>query len=319
MAWRRNPPRKRTRCSAEVARSGRRARLLLHPVSGRTEPEVEQRIRTDLLDIVTIWADVRVRLSPASDADEARREALAQLDDAAALLGSGPALERLRRAYGKALGLPIASGGAATLPLEPRTAWEHCDLGRAYLRDAEYARAAEQFQQAVDLRPQDFWPNFYQGLCAYKLGRFEEALSAFRVCIALAGNPAECYFNRALAYESLGQSDEALRDYTRALQCDEQLTGAALNRGILHYAAGRYPEAAADLGRALATASGREARGVIHYNRALVEIACYDRPAALSDLKAARDCGHAQARELYDRLEPSPGVKSGHPHSILWR
>ena len=281
--------------------------LLLTPVPGRRQPEVEQTIRTDLLDIITIWADVRVRLAPPAEAAEARRDALAQLDDAAALLGSAPALERLRRAYGKALGRPIASDGAASLSLEPRTAWEHCDLGRAYLRGAEYARAAEHFEQAVDLRPRDFWPNFYQGLCAYKLGRFEEALNAFRVCIALADNPAECYFNRALVYESLGRSEEALRDYTRALQCDAQLTGAALNRGILHYTRGHYSEASADLGRALATASGREARGVIHYNRALVEIACKERPEALSDLKAARDCGNAQARELYDRLESSPG------------
>ena len=103
------------------------------------------------------------------------------LDDAAALLGSGPAMERLRRAYGKALGRPIASDGAATFPPKPQTAWEHCDLGRAYLCEADYARAAEQFQQAVDLRPRDFWPNFYQGLCAYKLGRFEEALTPSRL------------------------------------------------------------------------------------------------------------------------------------------
>ncbi len=282
--------------------------LLLAPGPGRPEPELEQRIRTDLLDIITIWADLRVRLAPAAEAGEARREALARLDDAAALLGSAPALERLRRAYGRALGRPTPSGEAATFLLEPRTAWEHCDLGRAYLRDAEHALAAQQFQQAVDLRPQDFWPNFYQGLCAYKLGRFEDALNAFRVCISLAHNPAECYFNRALAYEALGRTDEALRDYTRALQCDGHLTGAALNRGILHYAAGRYADAAVDLSRALATASGRDARGVILYNRALVKLACDDRTAALSDLKAATDYGHAKARELYSRLEPLDGV-----------
>ena len=66
---------------------------------------------------------------------------------------------------------------------------------------------------------------------------------------------------------------------------------------------GVIPTAAADLGRALATASGREARGVIHYNRALVGLARDDRPAALVDLKAARDYGHAQARDVYDRID----------------
>jgi eukaryotic-like serine/threonine-protein kinase len=287
--------------------------LLLCPIPGRREPEVEQRIRTDLLDIVTVWADLRVRVARTAEADDARREALTRLDQAAALIGRGPALERLRRSYREALGLPTASGDAAPDPLKPRSAWEHCDLGRVYLRSGEHALAAQHFQQAVDLRPQDFWPNFYQGLCAYRLGQFQDALTAFRVCISLAQNPAECYFNRALALEALGRTDEAVHDYTRALECDDQLTGAALNRGILHFAAGRHTEAAFDLSRALATATGREARGVIHYNRALVRLACGARSAALVDLKAASDCGHTQARDLCKCLEASRGgrVRSG--------
>jgi tetratricopeptide (TPR) repeat protein len=277
--------------------------LLLSPGSGLAESKSEQGIRTDLLDIITVWADLRVRLAASAEAGEARLEALAFLDKAASLLGSSPALKRLRQAYQKSLGWPIKSDDAQAVAAEPQTAWEHCDLGRAYLREAEYVRAAEQFQLAVDLRPRDFWPNFYQGVCTYKLGRFEDALSAFRVCIALADNPAECYFNRALTYEALSKNDESLRDYTRALQCDDKLTGAALNRGILHYTAGRYSQAAADLRRALETASGHEARGTIHYNLALVELARNNGAAALLDLKGARDCGHLQARELCSRLE----------------
>jgi serine/threonine protein kinase/tetratricopeptide (TPR) repeat protein len=275
--------------------------LLLAPIPGRSQPELEETIRTDLLDIITVWADLRVRLAPAPEAATARGEALAQLDEAAAVLGSGPALERLRRALGKALGRTAASGATPTASQEPRTAWEHCDLGCAYLREGEHALAARQFQQAVDLQPRDFWPNFYQGLCSYRLGRCDDALAAFRVCIALAQDPAECYFNRALTYEALGRHEQALLDYTRALCCDDRLTGAALNRGILHYNAGRYPEAAADLDRALATASGREIRGLIQYNRALVELARSNRPAALAALAIAKDCGHAPARELYNR------------------
>ncbi len=218
------------------------------------------------------------------------------------MLGSSPALERLRRSYAKALGQPTAASASSAPVIQPQTAWEHCDLGRAYLRDGEHARASREFQRAVDLRPQDFWPNFYQGLCAYKLGRFEEAFNAFRVCISLAENPAECYFNRALAYESLGRNDEAIRDYTRALKCDSKLTGAALNRGILHFSAGRHAEAEANLSAALETASGRTDLGMVHYNRALVRLARNDRLAGLADLKAASDCGYAPARDLAQRL-----------------
>ena len=163
--------------------------LLLAPIPGRREPEIEQRIRTDLLDIITVWADLRVRLAPTPQADDARREVLTRLDQAAALLGRSPGLERLRRSHREALGWPAESDGTAIDQLTPRSAWEHCDLGRAYLRDGEHTLAARQFRQAVNLRPQDFWPNFYQGLCAYRLGQFQDALTAFRVCISLAAKP----------------------------------------------------------------------------------------------------------------------------------
>ena len=276
--------------------------VLLAPIPGRSEPELEHTIRTDLLDIITVLADLRLRLAPAAEAGMVRDEALAQLDEAAAVLRPGPALERLRRAPKRT----EASATAATSLPQPRTAWEHCDLGCAYLREGEHALAAQQFQHAVDLQPRDFWPNFYQGLCACKLGRFEDAVTAFRVCISLAENPAECYFNRALAYEALGRTDRALLDYTRVLRCDQGLTGAALNRGILHYNARHYSEAIADLDRALATASGGGIRGAIHYNRALVNLARDRRPAAITDLKAAIASGHAQGRDVLSRIDVTP-------------
>ena len=100
-----------------------------------------------------------------------------------------------------------------------------------------------------------------------------------------------------------------MRDYTHALECDDRLTGAALNRGLLQYAAGHYADAAVDLSRALATATERNVRAVIHFNRALVHLARDDHRAALTDLKVAVDGGHTQARDLYKRLT-TPGDRS---------
>jgi serine/threonine protein kinase/Tfp pilus assembly protein PilF len=274
---------------------------LVRPGIPRRDVEVERTIRTDLLDFVTVWADLRVRLAPPPQADTARCEALRWLDEAIELLGPGPALVRLRTAQAAALGLPAAP--QRNVP-EPSSAWEHCDLGRSYLRAGDLARAAGEFEVALELRPQDLWPNFYQGLCAYKLGRFDDAVDAFRVCIALAPDTAECYYNRALAHEALGRKPSALRDYSRALQLDPTLSAAALNRGILLSAEGRHAEAAADLDQALFAARGREARGAIHYNRALIDLARGDRPAARAHLETAVDHGHEEARTALERLRP---------------
>lgn len=275
--------------------------LLLEAIGGRREPEVERQIRVDLLDFAVVWADLRVRLAGTDEADEAKREALRVLDEAADRLGPSPALDRDRRHYARALGLARAPLCRST---RPKTPWEYYDLGKSYLRSGKLQRAAEQFRLALESRPQDFWPNFYQGLCAYRLGRFDDAVRAFSICQALAPETAECSYNLALAHEALGQDDQALREYRRALQLDRGLLEAALNQGVLLSRSGRHAEAAASLEETLATAglSDREALGAMHYNLALIQLAMDRRSNALEHLQAAVDAGHHEARAIRDRL-----------------
>ena len=267
--------------------------LLLAPIAGRTEPEGDAVIRTDLLDLALAWAALRARSAPA---EGARTEALRVLDQAEAALGPAAAIGRDRRVHA---GL---TGPDAPIEVDPGSAWGHFELGKSYLRTGETARAAEEFRLGLGLRPQDFWLNFYQGACAYRLGRFDEAANAFRVCIALSPDSAECSFNRALAAGALGRDEAAIDDYSRALRQDPSLTAAAINRGMLRYKQGRHADASTDLRRALATAFYRSERGLIHYDLALVDLARGDRPAALSDLERAERCGHEAARTLLDRL-----------------
>ncbi len=85
----------------------------------------------------------------------------------------------------------------------PHTAWEHYALGRSLLRSGDLERAAEEVERAVRLQPQGLWPNFYQGLCAYRLGRYADAAMAYSVCIGVAPEAAGCFFNRALAFDAL--------------------------------------------------------------------------------------------------------------------
>ena len=67
-------------------------------------PEIERRVRTDLLELAILWADLHVRLAPAEQLDQARREALQVLAQAEAELGSSVVLSQgaadLRRGIG---------------------------------------------------------------------------------------------------------------------------------------------------------------------------------------------------------------------------
>jgi serine/threonine protein kinase/Flp pilus assembly protein TadD len=272
---------------------------LIAPLAGDAAAGIDDRTRADLLDLLVLWANLRVSAASRAEALLAYQEALEVLTEAKTLLGSSPALERDRRAFALALGHESAARSAA---IPARSAWEHFDLGKSYLRTGDTERARQEFRAGLELRPQDFWLNFYDGLCAFRLKRFDEAVSAFRVSIALEPASAQCRYNRGLAYQSLGRLDEALADYSRALQLDERFTDAALNRGMILLRLGRHDEARESLERALKSASGREVRGVIYYDLALVDRADGHHESCAVNVQAALDLGNPDAAELARRL-----------------
>ena len=266
-------------------------------------PDSEQRLRTDLLDLAILWGDLRVRLASGAEAVEARRDALRALDQAEALFGASPVLERARQSHAEALGLTDVAHQAErrVAALAPKTVWEHYAMGRTLLNAGALEAAARELDNATDLRPQDLWGHFCRGVCAYRLRRFDVADSEFNACVALAPGLAECYYNRAKARAALGQTGLALRDYDHALKLAPRLADAALNRGVLHYREGRYAEAEGDFLRALGAGADP---AVVHYNLELLHQDRGDRDAARSGPDAAprHDPDHQDALDLPRRL-----------------
>jgi serine/threonine protein kinase/tetratricopeptide (TPR) repeat protein len=276
----------------------RRDRLI--PAGGALAgPGWEQRVKTDLLELAAVWVDLRLRLAPPSGVDEARRDALNVLDEANASFGPSLALDLRRAPLAAALGQDVVAGASARAP---RTAWEHYDLGRYYLRAGRFELAAPEFRQTLDLRPHDFWSNFDQGLCTFRLRKFEDAVAAFTACIALMPHSAICHYNRALAYDAQGRADDAYHDYTGAIARDPLLASALLNRGILSYKGGKFREAIADFEQALGARPDRETLGRLRYNLALVQLAQEDRTTALVNAEEAARQGCQEARPLIDAL-----------------
>ncbi len=275
---------------------GERSRLLATRDTA-LEPDLEEMVRRDLLDVAVLWADCRVRLEP--DGEAARQDALRLLDEAETVFGPSLVLSRQRQALVRGKDA-TAPPGSATPHRDPHWAWEHYALGRWLLRSDDLEGAAAAFERAVELRPQDFWPWFGKGLCAQRRQRYEEAETAFSVCVALAPDSAACYYNRALALAAHGDA-AAEKDYDRALALDPHLASATLNRGVLKLQKGRLDEAETDLN--LAVAEGADPAGV-HYNRALVYQARHDSRAALDCLAQAlrHNPNHKGALDLQARL-----------------
>jgi tetratricopeptide (TPR) repeat protein len=195
-----------------------------------------------MLELAVIGIRLRVRLAAeAGDATTARREALRVLDDAEARFGPSHLLLSERLAHAQALGLghvvDAATRGASLVP--PRTAGEHFAVGRSLLASGDLAGAEAAFERALALRPQDYWPNFERGVCAYRRHHYEDAVNAFQVCIALAPDRAEPFYNRALAHAALGQNVQASLDHERAVRLDPTLVEPHFNGKSTKNPAGR--------------------------------------------------------------------------------
>jgi serine/threonine protein kinase/Flp pilus assembly protein TadD len=305
------------------------ARHLNDGKGGALDPAV----RDDLLDLAIFWADLDVRLAPLAGKEEANQKALTVLTQAESLFGPSAVLGEERKRYAAAL--PDDSDGMLSRPSKvgkesrslqaakawhpavqvsdgtvrestvpessrPPTAWQHYALGRTLLGAGELDRAEAELAQAVKLEPQGLWPNFYKGLCAYRQGKYDDAVTAFSVCIGAAPEAA-CFFNRAQAYVALKRQKLALQDYDKALALDSTLTAAVLNRGMLHYDDHRYAAARTDLLRALELKANP---AVVHFDMALVDLGLSNPAAARENLRRALGYNpdYPEARTLLDSL-----------------
>jgi serine/threonine protein kinase len=137
-------------------------------------------VREDLRDVAMFLADLRVRLAPPGGEAEARRAALAVLEEAEASFGPSRALDEERRLHGAP-----GRAGRAWQP-RPGGAWEECALARSLLRSGQPAEAAARAERAARLQPGGLWPNYYRGLCAFRSGRFRVAARAYAACVGAA-------------------------------------------------------------------------------------------------------------------------------------
>lgn len=125
--------------------------------------------------------------------------------------------------------------------------------GNAYDDKGEYARALEDYDQAVRINPLDADAFNSRGTTYAALGRYERAVLDFDEAIRL--NPASplAFGNRCFARGVLDQLEQALADCNEALRLKPRSAGAIGSRAFVHLKLRRYEAAIADYNLKLRT------------------------------------------------------------------
>ncbi|HSD93363.1 MAG TPA: tetratricopeptide repeat protein [Methyloceanibacter sp.] len=127
----------------------------------------------------------------------------------------------------------------------------YSDRGVAKWRLNQTKEAIEDFNQAIQLSPENGAVYNNRGNALMDLGHPDEALKDFDRAIALSQNYGVAYNNRGNARVALGQYDLAFHDFRKAVELMPR-SGVPFNgRGKAHAALKRYHAAVRDLSRAI--------------------------------------------------------------------
>ncbi|MBX9791183.1 MAG: protein kinase [Pirellulales bacterium] len=216
-------------------------------------PDERAEVATNARELRLIAAEL-ASIDPTAESDQARaQQALASLSKVAA----DPPLQALyarRSKYFELAGEPQQAAEARRLAeaIQPSEALDFFLLGDERLAAEDYAAAAESFAEALRLKPERFWAQYFLAATQLQLGQPRDALANLTACISRRPDFAWCYLLRGLARGEIGELKKAEADYARAIELlgpaapRQDLYALHLNRGITRLSANKFGEAIDD-------------------------------------------------------------------------
>ncbi|MFQ5344248.1 MAG: tetratricopeptide repeat protein, partial [Anaerolineae bacterium] len=112
---------------------------------------------------------------------------------------------------------------------ERRQAQALADHGTELLRDGQYRRAIQTFEEALSLYPALPGARTNLGICYYELGDYARAVEAYQAELEISPHEDRLHNNLGTLYAGLGNFAEATRHYERALEINPFNTNARAN------------------------------------------------------------------------------------------
>lgn len=123
-------------------------------------------------------------------------------------------------------------------------------LGVAQYRLSNFARAVQIFRQAIELQPNEASLYCNLGAALYVLGDFLNAVTTFQKAARLAPREIHAYYGLGISLTQVQQHNQAIAAFRRAVMLDDQHAASYYGMGYVSYLIGELPAAIAALGKA---------------------------------------------------------------------
>ena len=107
----------------------------------------------------------------------------------------------------------------------------------------KYREAAEIFNAAAELNPENFQAYLGRGTALSEIGQSQQALEDLNKAAELNPNFAVTYLNRGAVYADVRKYEKAIEDYNKAIELKPRYAIAYFNRGVSLYRLQRYEDA----------------------------------------------------------------------------
>jgi tetratricopeptide (TPR) repeat protein len=124
-------------------------------------------------------------------------------------------------------------------------------LGDECSQKGEYDAAIINYNQALQLQPQDSDTYYKRGLVRYQLGDYDGAIADYTQAISINPNHAKAYNKSGLARYQIGDYEGAIADYTQAIRIAPNDAVAYKNRANIRYYIGDNQGAIEDYAQAI--------------------------------------------------------------------
>jgi tetratricopeptide (TPR) repeat protein len=156
--------------------------------------------------------------------------------------------------------------------------------GEAYAERADFAKAIEDYTQALNLKPDDAVAYYGRGQARLSTRDTDGAISDFTQAIRYGDAGPGLYVSRGYAYLVKGNPNEAIADFSVAIRRDPKNASALNNRGLAFRKKGDLDAAIKDYSKAI---SLNPVYALAYNNRGYVYEAKGDRKAASADFRRA--------------------------------